>query len=355
MAREYESCPDDPRVVRQFGAREAIATSTGQNDSGLFELNFNDERYLPFEYMGAVSRWRIELPPENNFFDMNTLSDLMLRLNFIAREGGTGLRRAANAYAQRHLPGDGWCFFDVRHEFPDAWQLFLGKFKEDVGGKELSRHLKLRLDRKMFPFVPGSGELFITKIAVFFDVDRRAEDECRCPEIKGCPCPHRGEPARQIIEFSRRRERDEDYERKRECQHKERYHDEEQHGREEHHEVEEHREGQEHYKRNGPEANSEPRKSYKESYKDKKDYDSDDHCTLSVACVASDAWPDLYFGMFDAQVGSLSKGRYCTVDFGFPCDAGEVKRVLLLLRYTVEGGCHTSERRLQRQLCVSKS
>lgn len=65
QAREYEPCPDDPRIVRHYGAREAIATSTGQNDSGLFELNFRDERYLPFEYMGAVSCWRLELPQEN--------------------------------------------------------------------------------------------------------------------------------------------------------------------------------------------------------------------------------------------------------------------------------------------------
>src|ERR1700722_20546339 len=37
LAREYELCPADPRAVRQYAAREAIATSTGQNDSGMFE------------------------------------------------------------------------------------------------------------------------------------------------------------------------------------------------------------------------------------------------------------------------------------------------------------------------------
>ena len=37
-----------------YAAREAIATSSGQNDSGLFELNFRDERYLPFEFHGAM-------------------------------------------------------------------------------------------------------------------------------------------------------------------------------------------------------------------------------------------------------------------------------------------------------------
>lgn len=41
---------------------QAIATSTGQNDSGLFELNFRDERYLPFEGAGAISSWEFELP-----------------------------------------------------------------------------------------------------------------------------------------------------------------------------------------------------------------------------------------------------------------------------------------------------
>ena len=30
----YEACPHDPRVVREYGAIEAIATSTGQNDAG---------------------------------------------------------------------------------------------------------------------------------------------------------------------------------------------------------------------------------------------------------------------------------------------------------------------------------
>ena len=42
----------------------AIAASTGQSDSGVFELNFRDERYLPFEGAGAISKWRIELPAD---------------------------------------------------------------------------------------------------------------------------------------------------------------------------------------------------------------------------------------------------------------------------------------------------
>ena len=107
-------------MVREYAARESIATSSGQNDSGLFELSFRDERYLPFEYRGVVSRWRIELPPENNYFDLDTLTDLVLHVNYTSLEGGEALRDAAVRDARGRLPGDGLRMFDVRHDFPVA-------------------------------------------------------------------------------------------------------------------------------------------------------------------------------------------------------------------------------------------
>ena len=121
LAESYRPLPGDTRIVRSFAATEAIATSTGMNDSGLFELSFRDERYLPFEYAGAISHWRIELPPENNQFDTDTVTDIILHLNYTSREGGERLRRAGSAAASCKLPGDGLRLFDVRHEFPDAW------------------------------------------------------------------------------------------------------------------------------------------------------------------------------------------------------------------------------------------
>ncbi|KAB5542517.1 insecticidal toxin complex protein [Coniochaeta sp. 2T2.1] len=116
-------CPKDPNIWTRYAGTEAIATSAGQNDSGLFELNFNDPRYLPFEYTGAVSRWRIELPLENNQFDFDSLSDLVMHVNFTAREGGTAFAKQSNAIAQRHVPGDGIRFIDIRHEMPEAWNV----------------------------------------------------------------------------------------------------------------------------------------------------------------------------------------------------------------------------------------
>ena len=187
-----------------YGAKDAIATSSGQNDSGLFELNFRDERYLPFEFHGAVCRLRIELPPENNYFPMESLTDVLLHLNHTAREGGEMLRRTSSRSAQRHLPGSGWCFFDVRHEFPDAWQLL----HDTRGDKDASAKLALCLERKMFPYIPSAGELSITGMAILFHAE--AEGGCDAWKSEDCPCPDEGEPSRHIVRFKSRRHRDED-------------------------------------------------------------------------------------------------------------------------------------------------
>ncbi len=175
----YEARPDDVRIVRRFGAREAIATSSGQNDTGLFELNFRDERYLPFEFEGAVSRWRIELPPENNYFDMDTLTDVVLHLNYTAREGGQVLRDAARDAAERHLPDSGHRVFDVRQELPDAWKRFCAQRIEH--GKH--RQLELRLGRDMFMFLPGHRDVSITRLEVLFEAPDAEPGEHREVEL----------------------------------------------------------------------------------------------------------------------------------------------------------------------------
>jgi hypothetical protein len=160
----YTAQEQDTRFVDLYAATEAIATSDGENDTGMFELNFRDERYLPFEYAGAISRWRIELPQANNFFAMETLSDLMLQLNFTAREGGDILRAAAHEAAQRQLPGDGIRFLNVRNDLPDAWY---GLTKPQPSSA--ARLLGVRLSRQMFPFIPGNAQLGIQRIALLFE------------------------------------------------------------------------------------------------------------------------------------------------------------------------------------------
>ena len=71
---------DDPRFRDSVGSLQSIATSNAQNDDGLFELNFRDERYLPFEGVGAISQWHLQLPSGVTPFDFNTISHVILHL-----------------------------------------------------------------------------------------------------------------------------------------------------------------------------------------------------------------------------------------------------------------------------------
>lgn len=164
----YEAIKEDPRIVKRYGATEAIATSTGQNDTGLFELNFRDERYLPFEYAGAVSRWRIELPFEMNAFDIDTVTDLIFQLSYTAREGGAMLRKASWAASSCLLPGAGLRFFDWRQDFADEWQ----RFKATVpvaSSPDCRRTLTLRMSRGMFPYLPGQRSVRMRRVELWFE------------------------------------------------------------------------------------------------------------------------------------------------------------------------------------------
>jgi hypothetical protein len=128
--------PDDVRFVQDPVGIQAIATSTGQNDAGLFELNFRDERYLPFEGAGAISKWRLELPTASRQFDYNTISDVVVQLSYTAREGGGRLKSAAEADIEEKLnqilkmlatdPALGLVrAFSLRREFPDVFHKLL--------------------------------------------------------------------------------------------------------------------------------------------------------------------------------------------------------------------------------------
>ena len=61
-----------------------IATSTAQNDAGVFQLNFRDDRYMPFEGAGAISSWKLSLPKNFRQFDYNTINDVIIHISYTA-------------------------------------------------------------------------------------------------------------------------------------------------------------------------------------------------------------------------------------------------------------------------------
>lgn len=146
----------------------AVATSTAQNDSGVFELNFKDDRYLPFEGAGAVSTWSIELVEDQALrqFDYNTISDVLLHMKYTAREDVGSFKNEAvkhlkavveDAAENTQMPL--MRLFDVKHEFPNEYHAF----KQGGAGAVL----KLMISKDRFPFFAAEAKnLVIKKILV---------------------------------------------------------------------------------------------------------------------------------------------------------------------------------------------
>ena len=146
---------------------QAIATSSGQNDSGLFELNFRDERYLPFEGAGVISRWRIDMPKDCNAFDFITLTDVILHLKYTAREGGEMLGSAAKKAILDSIKDPDVSpltrLFSARHEFPTEWDRFLHPTDQTA----TSQTMQLDLSFERFPFQFRNRSIQISEVELF--------------------------------------------------------------------------------------------------------------------------------------------------------------------------------------------
>jgi hypothetical protein len=126
----YARDPDeDSRFVDYYGTIQSVVTSSAQNDSGLFETNVRDERFLPFEGAGAESTWRLELPSEFRQFDYTTIADVILHLRYTARPGGQPLKDGAIGHLEEQLQAANEAgltrLFSLKHDFPSEWHQFM--------------------------------------------------------------------------------------------------------------------------------------------------------------------------------------------------------------------------------------
>ena len=158
----YAEQDSDPRFAYNFAATDSIATSTAENDSGMFEVSFHDERYLPFEGSGAVSEWRLDMPKDNNAFDFETITDVVLNLLYTARDGGDPLRRAARNAMAAAAPREAARFVSVKHEFPSEWRAFLHPPDATPG-----QSATLALPQERFPFLLRGKSITVDRVDVF--------------------------------------------------------------------------------------------------------------------------------------------------------------------------------------------
>jgi hypothetical protein len=160
---------DDPRFNDYYGTLQSIVTSSAQSDSGLFETNLRDERYLPFEGAGiAGSQWQLSLPADVRQFDFDTITDVILHVRYTAREAGDAFKAAAVQNLQSQISKAQTVgsvrLFSVRHEFPSEW----AKFQSVTLGGPMLPGLSLTLRPEHYPFwaqgIVGSAPLIAAEL-----------------------------------------------------------------------------------------------------------------------------------------------------------------------------------------------
>lgn len=154
---------DDARFNDYYGAIQSIVTSSGQADSGLFDMN-PGIRYLPFERAGvAGSQWQVTLPSGVRQFDFDTISDLILHVRYTAREGGELLKTAAvqnlQAKINKAQTVGSVCLFSIRHDFPNVWTNF-----------QTTSSLVLGFTQELYPIWAQAGSIGVKAVEFFAEM-----------------------------------------------------------------------------------------------------------------------------------------------------------------------------------------
>jgi len=152
--------PEDDRFIDYIGTVQSIVTSTGQNDSGMFETNLRDERFLPFEGTGAESTWKLDLPKDYPSFDYATISDVILHIRYTARQGvdPTKVNVALDHLFQQASQSGLALLFSLRHDFPTEWSGF-------VNG---TRDFTATIRKNYFPYFTQGRRINLDGLELYF-------------------------------------------------------------------------------------------------------------------------------------------------------------------------------------------
>ena len=126
----------------------AIATSRAQNDAGVFDFNFRDERFMPFEGAGAISSWQLSLPKTLRVFDYSTIADVVIHLSYASNFDGLlkeKLEKEAEGIITQLKQAQSMVrVFSLRCEFPDVFHR--------IASSPVGTSVGFALEPRHFPF-----------------------------------------------------------------------------------------------------------------------------------------------------------------------------------------------------------
>lgn len=152
---------------------ETIAVSGAVDDAGLFRVDFNDPRYLPFERRGVISNWRLRLTGRPRQFDWSALADAIFHVRYTARNGGQTFRDDVEAAVVTRLNDEDtvggalkatgtYLGVSAARDFPDAWHQFL----HPTGTAE-GQTLTLNIDEHLLSHALGTMNRTVDKLWVY--------------------------------------------------------------------------------------------------------------------------------------------------------------------------------------------
>lgn len=120
-------------------AEASIALSHGRSDRGRFDDTGRDERLEPFELHGAVSKWELSLPAAANQFDLDTITDVVLSIDYTARRSTAEPAEPAEPFVPSVQ------LLSLRHQFPSDWAAF-------TAATDAPAALRIELTHDQFPY-----------------------------------------------------------------------------------------------------------------------------------------------------------------------------------------------------------
>ncbi len=97
---------------------QEVALTSPVNATGVFDLDTQPELLLPFEGMGVEASWELSLPARSNPFDLRTIGDVIVAIDYTAL-ADDALRRTVQQSLPRRESGQR--AVSLRDDFPDLW------------------------------------------------------------------------------------------------------------------------------------------------------------------------------------------------------------------------------------------
>lgn len=136
-----------------------VALSSPRDATGLFELDAKSDMLNPFEGIGVDTTWHLKMHPGANLFEYQTISDVVLTIEYTALNSFDHYIEVVNVINQEQLTAERP--YSFRHQFSDAWYALNNP-------EQSAQPMKVRFLTRPADFPPNIANLRIQHITLFF-------------------------------------------------------------------------------------------------------------------------------------------------------------------------------------------